>query len=152
MAAVSPSDRDRDEAISSHNGLEREFYGDVEVRRENGPDAVDDRFAIGLESVGCIVEAMSEKNPDEKIRQAVHPEFETGIVDGAASFNESAAKDTVVALVELFPVAHDVAAVVRFVRHHDDDGIAFHGVQPPGNRAPETVRAGALNRTKNRIR
>ena len=44
------------------------------------------------------------------------------------------------------PVAHDVAAVVALVRHHDDDGVAGHVIQPVHDGAAEAVRPGIPDR------
>ena len=43
------------------------------------------------------------------------------------------------------PVADHVAAVVAFVRHHDDDGVATEGIEAPLDRTAEAVRAGAAH-------
>lgn len=61
---------------------------------------------------------------------------------------EAAAEDAVVAFIEGLPVANDIAAVVGFVGHHDDHGITSHGVEALGDRTPEAVRTGILDRAE----
>ncbi len=53
-AAVAPGDGDDGEGNTSHDGFEGKLDLDVEVRQENGADAIDHRFAVGLEGVGCV--------------------------------------------------------------------------------------------------
>lgn len=48
-AAVAPSDGDGGETKAADDGFQREFDRDVEVGREDGADAVDDRAAVGFE-------------------------------------------------------------------------------------------------------
>ncbi len=61
---------------------------------------------------------------------------------------EAAAEDAVGAFIEGLPVADDIAAVVGFVGHHDDRGITGHGVEALGDRSPEAVRSGILDRAE----
>ena len=75
-----------------------------------------------------------------RIGQAVDDQLEARIIDDAAAFDEAAAEDAVVTLVQGLPVAHHVAAIVGFVGHHDDDGVALHGVEPADDGAAEAVR------------
>lgn len=118
------------------------------MRREDGADAVDDRAAVGFEGVGGVVQAVAKEEADEGIRGAVQSELEGRIVDDSAVLEEAAAEDAVVAFVECMPVAHDIAAVVGFVGHHDDYGIARHGVEPLRDRTPKAVRTGILDRAE----
>jgi len=118
------------------------------MRREDGADAVDAGAAVGFEGVGGVVEAVAKENADEGICGAVQRELEGRIVDDAAVLEEAAAEDAVVAFVECMPVAHDIATVVGFVGHHDDQGIARDRVEPLRDRTPEAVRTGILDRAE----
>jgi len=117
------------------------------MRREDGADAVDAGAAVGFEGVGGVVE-VAGVNGAELVGGAVQRELEGRVVDDSAVFEEAAAEDAIVAFVECMPVAHDIAAVVGFVRHHDDHGIARHGVEPLRDRTPEAVRTGILDRAE----
>ena len=118
------------------------------MRGEDGADAVDDRAAVGFEGVGGVVEAVAKEDADEEVCGAVESELEGRIVDHAAVLEEAAAEDAVVAFIEGLPVANDIAAVVGFVGHHNDHGITGHGVEALGDRTPETVRTGILDRAE----
>ena len=61
---------------------------------------------------------------------------------------EAAAEDAVVAFIQGLPVADDIAAVVGFVGHHNDHGITSHGVESLGDRTPEAMRTGILDRAE----
>jgi len=111
-AAVAPGDGDGGETEPTDDGFEREFDRDVEVRREDGADAVDDGAAVGFEGVGGVVEAVAKEEADEGICGAVQRELEGRIVDHPAVLEEAAAEDAVVAFVECMPVAHDIATIV----------------------------------------
>ena len=91
-----------------------------------------------------------EDGTDEEVRGAVQRELEGRIVDDAAVLEEAAAEDAVVAFVECMPVAHDIAAVIGFVGHHDDHSITSHGVEALRDRTPEAVRTGILDGAKSR--
>ena len=58
------------------------------------------------------------------------------------------AEDAVIAFLQLFPIPHDIAAIVRFVRHHDDDRVAGHLLKSIADRPAESVLAGVLNRAQ----
>jgi hypothetical protein len=141
-AAVAPGDGDDGEAVAADDGFQGEFDGDVEVRRQDRLDAVDDFFAVGFEGVGRVVESVAEEEAHKGVGQPVHEELDRRIVDGAASLHEAAAEDAVVAFVELFPVSDDIPAVVALVGHEDDRGIAVHGVEAEGDGAAEAVGGG----------
>ncbi len=83
-AAVPPSDGNGGETEATDDGFEREFDRDVEMRGEDGTDAVDDRAAVGFEGVSGVVEAVPEEEPDEKVRGTVEGELEGRVVDHAA--------------------------------------------------------------------
>ena len=118
------------------------------MRREDEADAVDDGAAVGFEGVGGVVEAVAKENADDGICGAVQSKLEGRIVDHTAVLEEATAEDAVVAFIEGLPVANDIAAVVGFIGHHDDHGIASHGVEALRDRTPEAVRTGILNRAE----
>jgi hypothetical protein len=150
-AAVSPGDGDDGEAVAADNGFQGEFDRDVEVRRQDRPDAVDDFFAVGFEGVGRVVESVAEEETHEGVGQAVHEELDRRIVDGAAALHETAAEDAVVAFVELLPVTDDIPTVVALVGHEDDGGVAGHGVKAEGDGAAKAVGAGILHCVQNPV-
>lgn len=120
------------------------------MRGEDGADAVDDGAAVGFEGVGGVIEAVAKEEADEGIRCAVERELEVRVVDESAVLEEAAAEDALVAFVECMRVTHDIAAVVGFIGHHYDHGIARHGVEPLRDRTPEAVRTGILDRAEGR--
>lgn len=147
-AAVAPSDGDHGEGKSSDDGFERQLDCDVEVGRENRAYAIDHSFAIGFEGVGRIVKAVVEEDPHKRVCQAVYKEFDRWIVDDPAALHEAAAEDAIIALVQLLPVAHHIAAIIRFVGHHDDERIALGGIQAAGDGPPKAVQIFILHRSQ----
>ena len=147
-AAVAPGDGDDGEGKSSDNGFERKLDRDVEVRREDRAYAIDHSFAVGFEGIGRVVEAVIEEGPHKRICQAVYKEFDRWIVDDPAALHEAAAEDTIIALVQLVPVAHHIAAIIGFVGHHDDKRIALGGIQAAGDGPPEAVQLFILDRSQ----
>ena len=85
---------------------------------------------------------------DKKIRQPVHEQFHSRIINRAAALDKAAAENAVPALIQQFPVAHGVAGVIGFIRHHDDHRVAGGISQAEGNRAAETVLTLVLQRTQ----
>ena len=71
MPSVAPCNGYDGPAISSHDGLERQLDRNIEVRRKNGPHAVNDRLPISLERVCCVIQAMTEKKANKSICEAV---------------------------------------------------------------------------------
>src|SRR5690348_10213127 len=107
------------------------------MRRNERTTALDGFPAVGLKSVGGIVEVNAENEFEEEVGHAVDHEFYPRIINNTAAFDEAAAENAIVALVQFLPIAHNVPAVVRFIGHHNDDGIARHMVQPANDGAPE---------------
>jgi len=147
--AVAPGDGNDGETVAADDGFQGEFDGDVEVGREDGADAVDDFFAVGFEGVGRVVETVAEEETNEGVGQTVHEELDRRVVDGSAALHETAAENAVVAFVEFFPVADDVPAVVGFVGHEDDGGVAGHGIEAEGDRPTKTVWSRVMDRVEN---
>jgi hypothetical protein len=48
---------------------------------------------------------------------------------GAAALHKAAPEDAIITLLHLLPVANDITAVIRFIGHHDDDGVSRHGIE-----------------------
>src|SRR6266487_2843639 len=67
-------------------------------------------------------------------------QLQFGVINRTATAHEAAPKNTVVPLNEFLPVPHNVTAIVRFVSHHNHDGIARHMGESVGDRAPESLR------------
>ena len=144
MAAVPPRDWDRGEGVSAHDGFQGEFDGDVEVGAEDRADAVDDGLPVGLERVCRVIQSVLEHHPHEGVGQTIHEQLERRVVDRAAALHKPASEYAVVSFVELFPIPHDIAAVVGFISHHDDDRVAGHGIEAACDRTAKPVGAGAL--------
>src|SRR5438876_1646005 len=113
--------------------------------RNEGAAAVDGLAAIGLEGVGDIIELDAKDQSQKVVAQSVQNQLETWIVDGAAALDESAAEDTVVSVVQLCPIANDIAAVVGLVRHHDHCGVPLHVVEALDDGPAESVAALVLD-------
>jgi hypothetical protein len=150
MAPVAPSNRYDSPAVATHDGLERQLDGDIEMRRKNRPHALDGRFPVRLECVCGVVQPMPKENANKSIGKAVQDQFCEGIINDSASANETASKDTIVAFLKLLPVTNHVAAVVGVIGHHDDGRIATHRVQSMNNGTTEPVRCGILDRMEGR--
>src|SRR5205085_7783768 len=149
-ATISPGDRDGRPGEAANDRFQGELDREVEMRRDQRLAALDYVAAVSFEGVGRVVQPDPEHDLQEKIREPVQEQFELRIIDHAPSSDEAAAKDTVVAFVQLVPVANDVPAIVRFVGHHDDNRVAFHGGQAPDNGASKSMRPGILDRRQNR--
>ena len=97
--AVLPGDGDDRPRVAADDGLQGDLDGQVEMRREQGPAALDDSAAIGLESVGGVVERDVEADADKEIGEAIDPELQARVVDDLAAFDETAAEDAVPSLL-----------------------------------------------------
>ena len=60
----------------------------------------------------------------EQVRQAVEQELKPRIVDHASAANKAGAENGVPTLAQDLPVANHIAAVIGFIGHHDNDGVA----------------------------
>ena len=58
---VEPADRDGAERVAADDRLERQFHRQVEVIREDRPQAVDDLAPVALERVRRVVERNAEQ-------------------------------------------------------------------------------------------
>ena len=114
------------------------------MRGEERCAAVDDAAAVGFEGVGRVVEADVKDDSDEEVGHPVEDVFDEGVVDGAAASDEAGAEDAIDAAVEFFEVTDDVAAIVGFVGHHDDDGVAGVVAEAALDGAAEAVEGGVL--------
>src|SRR5258707_557117 len=120
------------------------------MRGNNGPTSIDHGLPICFEGIGGVVELDPKEDTQEVIREAIDPQLDRRVIDDAAALDEAAAEDAVPAFVELLPVANDVAAVVRFVGHHDDSGVAPHFLQAPIDGASEARLTQILNGAQDR--
>src|SRR5205085_4469057 len=73
-------------------------------------------------------------------------QFDFWVIDHTSSFDKPAAKNAIVTLVQRLPVTHDIAAIVRFIRHHDDDGITLHLIETPAHCPSKSVWSRILGR------
>src|ERR1035438_5662296 len=122
--SVLPGDGYDRPGIAAHDGFERDLDGEVEMRCEKRPTAVNDGAAVSLEGVGGVVERDMKEGFDKKIRQAVDEEFDPRVIDHPSAFDEAAAEYAVPAIIEQAPILHGVAGHVGGVGHHDGAGIA----------------------------
>ena len=102
------------------------------MRRDERPATLDNCFPVGLEGVGRVVEPDAKKDPYEEIGHAIQHQLKPWIVNRSAAGHEATSKHAFPSLVQHLPVAHDVAAVVAFVGHHDDHCVAGHLVRDLG--------------------
>src|SRR5689334_19375413 len=94
------------------------------MRGKPGTASLDHRAPIRLKGVRRIVQSDSEQHPDHEIRKSVDSQLQPGIVNYASAFHKAGPEYRLPALVEELPVANDVAAVVRFIGHHNHHRVA----------------------------
>ena len=70
-AAIAPSDGHRCPRKSAHDGLERQFHREIEMRRNQRLAAVNRLAPVSLERICGVVELDPEQEPDEQIGQPV---------------------------------------------------------------------------------
>ena len=75
-AAVAPGDGDDGPGEPAHDRFERQFDREIEMRRDQGPAALDDLAPVGLEGVGGVVEADGKKRLQEEIRHPVDEQLD----------------------------------------------------------------------------
>src|SRR5581483_5299530 len=148
LAAVLPGDGNDGPGVSPDNGLERNLNREVKMRREQRPAAIDDRTAIGFESIGCIIERDVKEHLDEKVGQAVDEKFQPGIINDVPSADKAAAKNAFPALVQQAPVTDGILGRVGGVGHHDRAGVAAHPVETANNGVAKAKWTGILHRHK----
>ena len=109
------------------------------MRRKQGLATFNHRAAVRLESIRGVVERNAKQYADERVGQAIQAQLQPGIIDDPTAFHKARAEHGVPALVERDPIAHYVAAIVRFIGHHDDHRITVHLLQSANDGAAETV-------------
>src|SRR5882724_1311192 len=107
--------------------------------------AIDYSLAVRFEGVGGVVQSDVEKYLQEKIGAAIQNPFQARIIDHAPAFHETAAKNALVAFIELLPVTDDITTIVGFIRHHNYHGVTLHFVQASNNRSAEAKLRRVLN-------
>src|SRR5205807_3181087 len=137
-AAVAPGYRDRRPGEASNDGFERQLHCQVEMRRDERLAAFNDFTPIRLERVGGVIESNREERLQKKICGPVEGQLQLWVVNDPSAFQKTTAEDTIPALVELLPIPYHVAAIVGFVRHHNDYPVALDAIQPVGHSAAET--------------
>ena len=88
-------DGDSGEAVAAHDGLERQFHRDVEMRGEDRAHALDHLLTVDLEGIRRVVQPMAEKKAHEEICQAIDEKFDPRVVDHAPATHEAAAEHAV---------------------------------------------------------
>src|SRR5437588_5600808 len=55
-APIAPGDGHHRPGVSAHNGLQRQFYCEIEVRREEWTAAINDSSPVSLEGIGEVIQ------------------------------------------------------------------------------------------------
>ena len=118
------------------------------MRSDQGSATIDSFTTIGLEGIGGIIQPDAEQHHQKAVEEPVQYQLERRVIDRKASLDETAAENTVVSLVQLAPVAHNIVGIVRPVGHHDHHGIAVDPIKPGNDCPPESVRTNILHRTQ----
>src|SRR4051812_11060236 len=98
--AVGPRDRDDGVGVAADHGLQWQLDGQVEVRRQQRPDVVDDLALVGLEGVGGVVVAVAEQQPDAQVDQPVERQLEGRVVVDLRAGHEPRPEGAVKALLQ----------------------------------------------------
>jgi hypothetical protein len=67
------------------------------------------------------------------------------VVDHASAANKARAENGIPPLVQDLPIGDDIATVVGFVGHHDNDRVPAYVTESACNSAPETMFPGILD-------
>ena len=67
VATITPSDGNDGKGVAANNSFEGYFDREVEVGREKRPEAIQAGFAVSLEGVGCVVQAVAKEHADVKV-------------------------------------------------------------------------------------
>ena len=94
---VAPGDGERGPTKAPYDRLERYLHRDIEMRCNQRATTFDHFPAVGLEGVGRVIECDAEKDFEEKISEPIQEQFDLGVIDHASAFDESAAKDAIIA-------------------------------------------------------
>src|SRR5260370_23163296 len=137
---VTPCDRHGRPGVAANDDLERKLDSKVEMRREERATTVQRALAISLESVSEIVQWYMKQESQKRVGEAIDQQFVRGVVDDAAPADETRAESRVPPLVEQFPIADHITAIIGFVGHHDDYGVAGAVVDSEDHGTPKTVR------------
>src|SRR4051812_1795902 len=122
------------------------------MRGEEGPAAFQCGFPICLESIRDVVMWNLEDHSHEKIDDAIKQELYPGVINHRTAVDEATSEDAIPSLIEKRPVTHDIAAIVRFVGHHDHNGIALAEVDTFDDGSAKAVGVIVFDRAKRRIR
>ena len=103
------------------------------MRRNEWPAAIDCDFPIGFERIGRVVELDVKEKAQKSVGRSVYQQLQLRIIDDRAATHKSASENAIESFVQFFPITNHVAAVIRFIRHHNNHGVAFHFVEPPNH-------------------
>ena len=147
VLAVLPRNGRNRPGIAAHDGLQWNFHGEIEMRRQQRMTPVDHRAPIGLECVGRVVERNHEKRLDEKVGAPVDEELEARVIDHLPALDETTAKGALIAfVVEQAPVFDGVLGRIGGIGHHDDNGVASTVFEAVNDGATKAMRTGILLR------
>src|SRR5690348_800713 len=100
---------------------------------------VNDLTTIGLECIRGVIQRNCEQDTNEQVSQPIYPKLEPRIVDHPATLHEARSEYGIPALIENAPVPDDIAAIIGFVGHHDDDCVPAHHPQTMADGAAESM-------------
>src|SRR5437764_4412531 len=99
MAAVGPADRYHRVAEAADSRLERKLYGQVEVVGQQWLELIDHVPAVRFEGVGCVVVAVLEEDPDDRVGDPVEDQLHPWVPVHLAALSKASAECAVVALL-----------------------------------------------------
>jgi len=149
--AIVPTDRGDRPTEAPHDGFERNFNGEVKMRGHERSTAVDHTAAVGFKRVGRVVEGNVENCLNEQVSRPIHEELKFGVVVNGSAFDEAAAKNALVALLQEAPVRDGVLGVVGAIRHHNHHGVTRAVIESVDDGAPEAVQAIVLHRRQSGV-
>src|SRR6267143_5073602 len=113
--------------------------------RDQGAAAVYCNLSVSFERISRVVKFNVKEQSQEQVGEPINYKLEGWITDDGAIFDKSTAENTVISFVQIFPVAHDVAAVIRLIRHHNHRSVTLHTIKTPDNGPSVTVLGVILN-------
>src|SRR5207249_747931 len=127
--------------------FERKFNRSVEMRCDKRTAAIYHFRAISFKGIGGIIKVYPKQHLNEVIGQPIQNQLRFWIIDDAAAAHEATSEDTIVSFIELMPITHDVARIVRLISHHDNGGVAGHVIKATRHSTSES----ALSRVFHRL-
>ena len=67
VATITPGDGNDRKGVAANDSFQGYFDREVEVGREKRAEAIQAGFAVSLEGVGCVVQAVAKEHADVKV-------------------------------------------------------------------------------------